>query len=76
VISDEPEFDRSGRSGREDVLSVEDWAEIRRLHFAEGLSIKTISKQMSVARNTVRTAIRSASAGLPAPPARIGGRTF
>lgn len=43
---------------------MEDWAEIRRLHFAEGLGIKTIAKRLNVARNTVRTAIRSAS-----PPA-------
>jgi transposase len=40
------------------VLSVEDWAEIRRLHFAEGLGIKTIAKRLGVARNTVRTALR------------------
>jgi transposase len=41
------------------VLSVEDWAEIRRLHFAEGLGIKTIAKRLGVARNTVRMAVRS-----------------
>jgi transposase len=41
------------------VLSVEDWAEIRRLHFAEGLGIKTIAKRLGVARNTVRIAVRS-----------------
>jgi transposase len=46
------------------VLSVEDWAEIRRLHFAEGLGIKTIAKRLEVSRNTVRAAIRSAD-----PPA-------
>lgn len=46
------------------MLSVEDWAEIRRLHFAEGIGIKTIAKRLGVARNTVRTAVRSAS-----PPA-------
>ena len=46
------------------MLSVEDWAEIRRLHLAEGLSIKTIAKQLSIARNTVRMAVRSAD-----PPA-------
>jgi hypothetical protein len=28
----------------EGVLSVEDWAEIRRLHRAEGLSIKMIGR--------------------------------
>ncbi len=40
------------------MLSVEDWAEIRRLHFAEELGIKTIAKRLGVARNTVRIAVR------------------
>jgi transposase len=43
------------------VLDVEDWAEIRRLHLAEGLSIKEIVRRMGVARNTVRSALRSES---------------
>lgn len=41
------------------MLDVEDWAEIRRLHRAEGLSIKEIARRMNVARNTVRAALRS-----------------
>ena len=41
------------------MLEVEDWAEIRRLHRAEGLSIKEIVRRLGVARNTVRTALRS-----------------
>jgi transposase len=41
------------------VLDVEDWAEIRRLHRAEGLSIKEIVRRLGVARNTVRMALRS-----------------
>jgi transposase len=47
--------------GREEegVLSVEDWAEIRRLHRAEGLSIKMISRVMKMSRNTVRAALAS-----------------
>jgi transposase len=45
--------------GREDVLNVEDWAEIRRLSMAEGLSIKEICRRLGVARNTVRSALRS-----------------
>ncbi len=38
---------------------MEDWAEIRRLHRAEGLPIKEIARQLGLARNTVRTALRS-----------------
>jgi transposase len=41
------------------VISVEDWAEIRRLHWAEGLPIKQIARVMRVSRNTVRAAVRS-----------------
>jgi transposase len=36
---------------------VEDWAEIRRLHRAEGLPIKMISRVLGVSRNTVRSAL-------------------
>lgn len=42
------------------MLKVEDWAEIRRLHRAEEVSIKEIVRRLS--RNTVRTAIRSEAA--------------
>jgi len=41
------------------VLSVEDWAEIRRLHRAEGLPIKAIVRVLGISRNTVRAAIAS-----------------
>jgi transposase len=41
------------------VISVEDWAEIRRLHMAEGLPIKQVARVMRVSRNTVRAAVRS-----------------
>lgn len=41
------------------MLSVEDWAEIRRLHRAEGLPIKAIVRVMGISRNTVRSAIAS-----------------
>jgi transposase len=41
------------------VLSVEDWAEIRRLHRAEGMPVKAIARVMGVSRNTVRAAIAS-----------------
>jgi transposase len=45
--------------GRKVVIDVEDWAEIRRLHRAEGLSIKAIARRLKLARNTVRDALRS-----------------
>jgi transposase len=45
------------------VLAVEDWAEIRRLHRAEGMPIKAIARVMGISRNTVRSAL--ASAGPP-----------
>jgi transposase len=45
--------------GAKELLSVEDWAEIRRLHRAEGLGVKTIARTLGVSRNTVRTAIAS-----------------
>jgi transposase len=41
---------------------VEDWAEIRRLHRAEGLPIKAIVRKLGVSRNTVRAAIASDAA--------------
>jgi transposase len=45
--------------GRKQVIEVEDWAEIRRLHRAEGLPIKQVARIMKVSRNTVRAALRS-----------------
>ncbi|MCC6495505.1 MAG: IS21 family transposase [Propionibacteriaceae bacterium] len=41
------------------MLSVEDWAEIRRLHRAEGMAIKAIARRLRISRNTVRSAIGS-----------------
>jgi transposase len=41
------------------MLSVEDWAEIRRLGRSEGLSIKAIARVLGVSRNTVRRALAS-----------------
>jgi len=38
---------------------VEDWAEIRRLHRAEGLPIKQVARVLGVSRNTVRAALRA-----------------
>ena len=36
---------------------MEDWAEIRRLHRAEGVPIKEVARRLGVARNTVRAAL-------------------
>ena len=41
------------------VIGVEDWSEIRRLHRAEGMSIKGIARHLGIARNTVRRAVAS-----------------
>jgi len=41
------------------VLSVEDWAEIRRLHRAEGMPVKVIARVLGISRNTVRAAVAS-----------------
>jgi transposase len=43
------------------VLSVEDWAEIRRLRRAEKMSISEIARVLGVSRNTVRGALGSGS---------------
>jgi len=39
------------------VISVEDWAEIRRLHRAEAMPIKVIARRLGVSRNAVRRAL-------------------
>lgn len=41
------------------MIGVEDWAEIRRLHRAEGMSVKGIARHLGIARNTVRRAVAS-----------------
>ncbi|WP_327187400.1 helix-turn-helix domain-containing protein [Streptomyces sp. NBC_01334] len=39
------------------MISVEDWAEIPRLHRAEQMPVRTIARKLGIARNTVRRAI-------------------
>ncbi|MGA9691461.1 MAG: IS21 family transposase [Pseudonocardiaceae bacterium] len=41
------------------MLSVEDWAEIRRLHRSEGMPIKVIARVMGCSKNTVKGALAS-----------------
>jgi transposase len=50
------------------VIKLEEWAEVRRLHRAEGVSIKEIARRLGLARNTVRAALRA-----DAPPSRERG---
>jgi DNA-binding transcriptional regulator LsrR (DeoR family) len=52
------------------VINVEEWAEIRRLHWAEGMGVKAIVRRLGVARNTVRSAravarVVATTAGVP-----------
>ncbi|SHW36271.1 transposase for insertion sequence element IS1533 [Mycobacteroides abscessus subsp. abscessus] len=39
------------------MLSVEDWAEIRRLHRAEQMPIKVIARVLGISKNTVKSAL-------------------
>ena len=41
------------------MISVEDWAEIRRLHRSEGVSQAAISRRLGISRNTVARALAS-----------------
>ncbi|MCA1702989.1 MAG: IS21 family transposase [Actinobacteria bacterium] len=43
------------------MLTVEDWAEIRRLHRAEGMPIKVIARAVGCSKNTVKAALCSDS---------------
>ena len=42
---------------------MEDWAEVRRLHRSEGMTIKGIARALGISKNTVRRAL-----GSPEPP--------
>jgi transposase len=44
---------------RRHALSVEDWAEIRRLHRSERMPIRAIARKMGVGRNTMRRALKA-----------------
>ena len=50
------------------MIKLEEWAEVRRLHRAEGVPIKEIARRLGLARNTVRAALRAAG-----PPVRRRG---
>jgi transposase len=53
------------------VLSVEDWAEIRRVHRAEGLPINLMARTLGISRNTVRSALAA-----DAPPRYVLRRPY
>jgi transposase len=42
-----------------DVITVENWAEIRRLHRGEQMPIKAVARVLGVSKNTVRRALRA-----------------
>jgi transposase len=52
------------------VVGVEQWAEVRRLRFVRGLSIREISRRTGLHRETIRRAITSDEA----PKYSRGGR--
>ena len=39
------------------MISVEDWAEIRRLHRAEEMPIRAIARHLGISKNTVKRAL-------------------
>jgi transposase len=51
------------------VLSVEDWAEIRRLRRSEGMPIKVIARVVGCSKNTVKRALTAEG---PPRYARVG----
>ena len=57
------------------MLDVREWAEIRRMHEVEGLSIREIARRTGHDRNTIRRALRRQ--GPPVyrrPPALVEAR--
>jgi hypothetical protein len=55
---------------RKGVVAVEQWAELRRLHFVAGVSIRELQRRTGLGRNTIRRALRSD--GPPAYVRRVG----
>jgi len=41
------------------VITLDEWAEVRRLHRSEGLPIKAIARKLGISKNTVRRALRA-----------------
>jgi transposase len=55
--------------GWKGLLDVEGWAELRREHFVRGISIKELARRTGMSRNTIRSALRSATAPRYSRPA-------
>jgi transposase len=51
------------------LLGVEGWAELRREHFVRGVSIRQLARRTGMSRNTIRSALRSATAPRYSRPA-------
>jgi transposase len=51
-------FDRRLSAGSKDVVGVEQWAELRRLQFVGGVSIRALQRRTGLGRNTIRRALR------------------
>jgi transposase len=51
-------------------MTVEDWAEIRRLHRSEGMPIKAIVRRLGISRNAVRRALAADSPPRYSRPAK------
>ena len=47
----------SSQEDQKGMLSVEDWAEIRRLQRSEGLPNKVIARMLRISENTVKSAL-------------------
>jgi helix-turn-helix resolvase-like protein len=41
------------------VIRVEDWAEIRRLHRAEGMPVRAVARHLGISKNTVKKALNT-----------------
>jgi transposase len=54
-----PSLDRLAIGEEEGLVGVEQWAEIRRMRFVEGIAIREIARRTGGDRKTVRRAIRS-----------------
>jgi hypothetical protein len=52
------------------MVGVEQWAEIRRAHFIEGVGIRELARRTGLDRQTIRRAIRA-----DATPPTSGGRS-